>query len=241
MVYNFIFNYDYFNKCTVFQMSMKGYESNTFLNLFRKITITFGDLKCTFSHWNYATNKTRLFMVNGERKHRVIRQLELNSDNLHQMNSFVLDCGHTIYQFNGCRASVWSKRNADKLIEELKSDRCGKVKCTKIINGLKDNDTDLWKHFGEKPNQIQSEKRIAKRIYELSLHKLCFDGGTVSEIKQVSLGKMNKSQLQSDGMFILDSGHSVCVWIGNKEKRNKCEVLWYIKRGTVYVARIYRV
>merc|ERR1712228_495530 len=166
-------------------------------------------------------------------KHVQVYQVGLSADNLNDSDSFVLDCGLTVFQFNGSKSSAWEKRKANAIVDELQASRHGKVKTTLIIDGVEDDGNDLidefWSYFpGGKPDAIADEAPEQKvPDYTLSLHHIS-DASGVMEINEVCSGKLDKGKLDSNDAFILDAGGSVFVWVGKgANKAEKREAMKY--------------
>merc|ERR1711933_345345 len=82
-------------------------ESKKFLNLFPKVTILEGGVDSGFRNVKPKDYKPRLLHVSGFKKHVQVYQVGLSVDNLNNSDSFVLDCGLTVFQFNGSKSSAW--------------------------------------------------------------------------------------------------------------------------------------
>ncbi len=139
--------------------------------------------------------KLRLLHVTGYNKHVQVYQVGLDSNNLTNSDSFVLDCGLTIYQFNGIKSSAWEKRKANAIVDELQASRHGKLKTTLIIDGIEDSGNplidDFWAYFGGKPQELKDEEGKKVPDYTLSLHHIS-DASGVMEINEVSSGQLDK-------------------------------------------------
>ncbi len=175
--------------------------------------------------------------VCGYKRHVQVYQVPLKVESLNNSDSFVLDCGLTIYQFNGEYSSAWEKRKANAIVDELQASRLGKVEKTFIIDGLKDDGNklidDFWTYFGGKPVSILKEieeTKVSDHL-ELSLHHIC-DASGVMQINEIDRGKkLDKSKLDSDDTFILDGGGMIFAWIGKgSTKAEKREAMQYAVR-----------
>lgn len=223
---------DYLGDEPVQYREVQGNESKKFLGLFPKVTILDGGVDSGFRHVKAKDYKARLLHVTGFKKHVQVCQVGLNTANLNNSDAFVLDCGLSVFQFNGSKSSAWEKRKANAIVDELQASRHGKVKTTLIIDGVEDGDNPLidefWGHFGGKPKGIADEAPEQKvPDYTLSLHHIS-DASGVMEINQVSSGKLEKGKLDSDDAFILDGGGALFVWIGSKaNKAEKREAMKY--------------
>merc|ERR1719189_296918 len=87
---------------------------------------------------------------------------------------------------------------------------------------------EFWGYFGGKPQGIADaapEQKVPD--YTLSLHHIS-DASGVMEVNEVCSGKLDKSKLDSNDAFILDSGGSVFVWVGKgANKAEKREAMKY--------------
>jgi len=226
---------DYLGDEPVQYREVQGNESKKFLDLFPKVTILEGGVDSGFRNVKPKDYKPRLLHVTGFKKHVQVYQVGLSADNLNNSDSFVLDCGLTVFQFNGTKSSAWEKRKANAIVDELQASRHGKVKTTLIIDGIEDSGNplidDFWAYFGGKPQSIKEQEEEKKTPdYTLSLHHIS-DASGVMEINEVSSGDLDKSKLDSNDAFLLDAGGSVFVWIGKgANKAEKREAMSYAVR-----------
>jgi gelsolin len=226
---------DYLGDEPVQYREVQGNESKKFLDLFPKVSILEGGIESGFRKVQAKDYKPRLLHVAGYKKHVQVYQVGLDTSNLNNSDSFVLDCGLTIFQFNGSNSSAWEKRKANAIVDELQASRHGKVKTTLIVDGLEDEGNplidDFWAYFGGKPNAIADEEEERKiPDYTLSLHHIS-DASGVMEINEVCSGKLDKNKLDGNDTFLLDAGGSVFVWIGRgANKAEKREGMTYAVR-----------
>jgi len=216
---------DYLGDLPVQYREVQGNESKKFLNMFPKVTILEGGMESGFRNVKPKDYQPRLLHVCGYKKHVQVYQVKLDTANLNNSDAFVLDCGLTLYQFNGGAASAWEKRKANAIVDELQASRHGKVKTTLIIDGIEDTGNplidDFWGYFGGRPDSIKDEEEEKKeKEVVLSLQHVS-DASGVMECNEVCSGKLDKSKLDSNDTFILDGGGSVFIWIG--KGANKAE------------------
>jgi gelsolin len=228
---------DYLGDEPVQYREVQGNESKKFLGCFPKVTILEGGVDSGFRHVKAKEYKPRLLHVTGFKKHVQVNQVKMDTANLNDSDSFVLDAGLSLFQFNGSKSSAWEKRKANAIVDELQASRHGKVKTTLIIDGVDDGDNPLidefWGYFGGKPNEIQDEQPEAKvPEYTLSLHHIS-DASGVMEMNEVCSGKLDKSKLDSNDAFLLDGGGSLFIWIG--KGANKTEKREAMKYATQYL------
>lgn len=206
---------------------VQGNESKGFLDLFPKITILEGGMESGFRKVGPKEYKPRLLHVTGYKQHVQVYQVPLKIESLNNCDSFVLDAGLKVFQFNGGKSSAWEKRKANAIVDELQASRHGKVAATYIIDGLQDKGNALieefWQYFGGRPKKIAEEEEM-KEVPEVepSMHHISDESG-VMEIKEVARGKLDRNKLNSNDAFIVDAGAALYVWIGsganNTEKR----------------------
>eukprot|EP01084_Bolivina_argentea_P053179 97630_1 len=155
---------------------VQGCESKKFMRLFPKITILTGGIESGFRHVKSKKYKPKLLHICGYRKYVKVYQVPLNHSSLNNSDSFVLDAGLKVYQFNGDYSSPWEKRKANEITDELEASRHGKVENSNTkIDGLKDSGgvvDEFWEYFGGKPDNILEELEEEKvfECHELSLH-----------------------------------------------------------------------
>jgi len=209
---------DYLGDEPVQYREVQGNESKKFLDLFNKMTILEGGVESGFHKVKPENYKPRLLHITGYKQLVQVYQRPIKPESLNNSDSFVLDCGLTLFQFNGEKSSAWEKRKANAIIDELTASRHGKVKNTYIIDGIKDKGNPLieqfWEHFGGRPKQIKDEEEM-KEVpdIESTIHHVSNATGRM-EIEEVCRGKLDKSVLNSDDCYIVDVGVYVYVWVG---------------------------
>jgi gelsolin len=209
---------DYLGDEPVQYREVQGNESKKFLDLFNKMTILEGGVDSGFHKVKPENYKPRLLHVTGYKQHVQVYQVPIKHESLNNCDSFVLDAGLTLFQFNGEKSSAWEKRKANAIIDELQAARHGKVKSTYIIDGIKDKGNPLieqfWGYFGGKPNQIKEQEEMKEKpeIEPSIQHVSNATGRMVCE--EVARGKLDKKVLNSDDCFIVDCGVAVYVWVG---------------------------
>jgi gelsolin len=215
---------------------VQGCETKKFLDLFNKVTILEGGVDSGFRAVKAKEYKPRLLHVTGYKKHVQVYQVPIRASSLNDSDSFVLDAGLKIFQFNGTKSSAWEKRKANAIVDELQASRHGKVKETYIIDGIADSGNALidefWGYFdGGKPDSIAEEEKVDEPPeIEYTLQHIS-DATGVMEINEVCKGTLDKSKLDSNDAFILDAGTQLFIWIGKgANKREKAEAFNYCVR-----------
>jgi len=208
---------------------VQGSESNLFLSYWKEaggIRLLEGGIASGFNHVKPTEYKARLLHLKGKKNVRVT-QVDLKASSLNEGDVFILDNGLTIYQFQGKKAGMNEKARGAQLCRTLDTDRSGRSKIITFRQGDKDDDDilEFWKILGGKPTSINAEagddeaweKDSAKSLWHLS------DASGTMVFKEVAKGKVLKSLLKSDDVFVFDIGAEVFVWVGkgasDKEKK----------------------
>jgi gelsolin len=220
---------------------VQGNETKKFLDLFPKMTILEGGVDSGFRVLKPQEYKPRLLHVTGYAQHIQVYQVPIDVQSLNNHDSFVLDAGTKLFQFNGKKSSSWEKRKANAIMDEIQAQRYGKVKESYIIDGLDDKGSPLieefWEFFGGRPDSIAEAEASGKKQDKqqktvLSLHQISNASG-VMEVTEVCKGKLDKSKLNSDDAFIVDAGVQLYVWVGKNS--NKAELREAMKYATEYL------
>jgi len=206
-----------------------GSESSLFLSYWKEkggIRIMEGGVASGFNHVEPTKYKPRLLHLKGKKNVRVT-EVEMSHKSLNEDDVFILDAGLMVYQFQGKRAGMNEKARGAQLCRTLDSDRRGQAKIYTFRQGDKDDESilEFWKFLGGKPDKIKEdagddeewEKDSKKSLWHLS------DASGKLEFKEVAKGKVVKSHLKSDDVFIFDIGSEVFAWVGkgasDKEKK----------------------
>jgi len=195
---------------------VQGHESDMFLGYFKnEIKILSGGMETGFKHVKPEEYKPRLLHLKGKKKVRVT-QVDLSRDSLNSGDCFVLDAGLKIFQWNGKKSGPSEKQKGAQLSRGIGDERRGRAKIIVLEEG--DKEADFWKLLGgegpvksaeEGGDDAEAEKTGVKVLFHLS------DATGKMEFKQVGTGSgCKKSLLNSDDVFILDTGAEVFAWIG---------------------------
>jgi len=145
-------------------------------------------------------------------------QVEMDKCSLNSGDCFVLDNGLTIYQWNGAKSGPQEKQKGAEFTKALSNERKGKAKIHVLEEG--DKEPEFWKLLGgfgpvksaeEGGSDLEAESSGVKALFQLS------DASGSLQFKQVATGAaVKKSLLDSNDVFILDTGAEVMAWIGKK-------------------------
>jgi gelsolin len=195
---------------------VQGFESPLFLSYFNnEIKLLEGGVDSGFKHVKPEEYKPRLLHLKGKKRVRVT-QVEMNRSSLNSGDVFVLDAGLKVWQWNGRKSGPQEKQKGAQLTRALGDERKGKPKITVLEEG--DKDAEFWKFLGgegaiksaeEGGDDNEAEKTDYKALYQLS------DASGKMEFKEVAKGpKVKRNLLDSNDVFVLDTGAEVFAWIG---------------------------
>lgn len=204
---------------------VQGHESDLFLSYFKnQIKLMSGGVESGFKHVKPEEYQPRLLHLKGRKKIRVT-QVDLNRGSLNSGDVFVLDGGLKIWQWNGRKSGPQEKQKGAQLGQAIAGERKGRAKVSVLEEG--DKDAEFWKLLGGEgavksaeeggdDNEAESGASGQKVLFHLS------DATGKMEFKQVGTGSQcKKSLLNSDDVFILDTGAEVIAWIGKGASTNE--------------------
>jgi len=196
---------------------VQGFESDLFLTYFNhQIHLLDGGVETGFKHVKPEEYKPRLLHLKGKKKVRVT-QVDLTRNSLNSGDVFILDNGLIIYQWNGSKSSPQEKNTGAQLARAIDDERKGLAKV--VVLEEKDKEADFWKllggegpiHSAAEGGDDESSKLPEKKLLRLS------DSTGSMVFKEIATGKdVKKDKLDSNDVFVLDSGAEVFAWIGSK-------------------------
>jgi gelsolin len=195
---------------------VQGYESDLFLSYFKnQIKILEGGVDSGFKHVEPEKYEPRLLHLKGKKKVRVT-QVELSFKSLNSGDVFVLDKGLNIFQWNGSKAGPQEKMKGAQLCRALDDERKG-LAAVHVFEE-KGDCKEFWAALGsqgavksaeEGGDDNEHEKASEKRLFQLS------DASGKLDFKEVAKGAaVKRNLLDSNDVFILDTGAEVFAWIG---------------------------
>jgi len=215
---------------------VQGHESALFLSYFSSkggIRILEGGVDSAFHHVKPTEYKPRLLHIKGRKNVRIV-QVPMACASLNSGDVFLLDAGLTLYQWNGSKASGAEKIKAAALVRAIDDEREGKPQV--VVVEENDNNADFWKLLGghgpiasaDSAGLDDETAGFEKKLYQLS------DASGNLNFKLVGSGKLNKSLLNSNDVFVLDTGAEIFVWVGNgSSKREKDSAMKYAQEYLV--------
>jgi gelsolin len=215
---------DLLNGDPVQHREVQGHESDLFLSYFKnQIKLLDGGVDSGFKHVEPEKYKPRLLHLKGKKKVRVT-EVELSHKSLNSGDVFILDKGLDIYQWNGSKAGPMEKMKGAQLSRAIDDERKGLA----TVHVFEENGKDLdafWTALGGKGpvasaesagSDEEAETKSDKKLFQLS------DATGKLEFKQVATGgAVKKNLLNSNDVFILDTGAEVFAWIGKGASVNE--------------------
>jgi gelsolin len=182
-----------------------------------QIKLLEGGVDSGFKHVEPEKYNPRLLHIKGKRKVRVT-QVDLTSKSLNSGDTFILDGGLKIFQWNGSKSGPQEKMKGAQLSRALAEERKGRAKTFVLEEGDKSADAaEFWKLLGgegpiktaeEGGDDAEHEKGGIKKLFQLS------DATGQMVFTEVASGKIPRSKLDPNDVFIFDTGAEVFAWIG---------------------------
>jgi gelsolin len=196
---------------------VQEHESSLFMSYFaNEIKIMEGGIESGFTKVVQEEHKSRLLHLKGKKKIRVT-EVPMIRDSLNSGDVFILDTHSVIYQWNGKKSGPGEKTKGAQLCRALADERKGIPKIYVIEEG--DHDKEFWSLLGgegpiktaeEGGSDLEAENMMfEKRLFQLS------DASGEMKFTEIATGKnIKKNLLDSNDVFILDTGSEVIAWIG---------------------------
>lgn len=206
------------------------HESDLFKSYFKAISKMKGGAETGFRHVEPKKYTPRLLHVFGDRRKTTIKEVKFKKDNLNDVDVFLIDLGLQIFQWNGEKSSKEERWAAGGEVSKLRSDRGGKPTVEVLDDCKVDEIPDVLLEVfpdggqpGTKRSKFFKKNDETDAGYEKVLFRLS-DASAEMTLTEVARGSISKSQLDSNDVFILDSGKHCYVWVGRNasqdEKKN---------------------
>ncbi|KAG0227731.1 hypothetical protein BGW42_002750 [Actinomortierella wolfii] len=215
---------DYLDGRPVQHREVDGFESRLFLSYFKTFVTRKGGVKTGFHHWTEPEYPSRLLMVKsapttgGHRSSVVVR--EVAKSMINSGDVFILDTGKVLYQWNGKESSGVERVKAAEYAHGIQSERAGDVKVETFDEGERDQRI-FWKALGGEVEVKPAEAVSEEPQYVKKLYRLSNANGDFEFTLEAEGPKVNRDLLDSNDVFILNTGSEIFVWVGsgaNKEE-----------------------
>jgi len=219
---------DLLNGAPVQHREVQGHESELFMGYFKnQIRIMDGGVDSGFKHVEPEKYQPRLLHLKGKKRVR-ITQVDMSPKSMNSGDVFILDAGLKIFQFNGRKAGPQEKMKGAQTSKAISDERRGLPKTFVLEEGEKGSDAkDFWQLLGgesaiksaeEGGSDEEAEKESTKvrKLFRLS------DASGKMTFSEVGSGaNIKKQQLDSNDVFIFDTGAEVFAWIGRKASNDE--------------------
>jgi len=211
---------DHLNGAPVQHREIQGHESHEFIEVFSHkggIRVLSGGFESGFHHVKPHEYKHRLLRVFGTTsKNCKLEEVEVSGKSPRSADTYILDAGLKIYQFNGKNSKHIERNKASVLANAIKEER----EISGEVEVLDEGDSDLgefWKLLGG-PQTIAAEAppHPAAADHEDGRKVLYRITDTSGSFEKVAEGKVHKSALNTKDVFIFDVGFKVFVWVGHQ-------------------------
>jgi len=198
-------------------------ESSMFRSYFSKLVVMEGGFDSGFNQVKPEEYKPRLLHIKGTMKTVSMREVPCSADSLNSGDCFIYDKGMDLYQFNGKGASGFEKVKAAEMARAIDDDRNGKPEVHVFEEGDNDdNEQKFWAGVGGKKSIPESTGVDSKpNDRPKKLFRLSDASGKMVFTKE---GNCTKASLDTNDVFVFDSGNAIYVWIGkgaSKDERAK--------------------
>jgi gelsolin len=210
---------DYLGGAPVQYREVQGHESERFLRHFPKgIRLLEGGKETGFKHVTAHEYRTRLLHIKGKKNIRV-KEVPLTHNSLNSGDVFIVDAGKNIIQWNGSKAGIMEKAKGAEISQAIEGEREGHSSNRVVDEGAED--AEFWALIGGKGpiksaaeggSDLDADKQKSEKV----LSRLSDQSGKL-EFKEVAKGAgVKRNLLDSNDVFILDTGAEVYAWVGKK-------------------------
>jgi advillin len=201
---------------------VQGYESQQFLSYFKNtggIEYLPGGIESGFRKVERDVYVTRLLHLKGKRTVRV-NEVPAALASLNKGDVFILDKGLKIFLFNGPSANKNEKAKGIEVANRINSDERG-ARAELILIDSDPQNTEFWSEFGgyrdpttlpEGPEDTDVDIKLLRKIFKIS------DATGTMEFSELTPpdGKLIKSMLVTDDVFLVQGLSKLFIWIGKR-------------------------
>lgn len=192
---------------------VQGAESSIFMSYFSKMIVMEGGVDSGFNHVKPHEYKPRLLHIKGTMRSSSMREVACTTDSLNSGDCFLYDAGMNIYQFNGKASSGAERVKAAEMARAIDDERKGMPEVHVFEEGDNDDtERKFWEGVGGKksiPESAGDDKN--PNVRPKQLFRLSDTSGTLVFTKEA---KCERASLDTNDVFVFDSGNSIYVWIG---------------------------
>ncbi|KAJ3301510.1 hypothetical protein HDV03_000707 [Kappamyces sp. JEL0829] len=157
---------------------------------------------------------TKLYRVDGKSQLPLFL-VELKRETLDPRNVYILDAGREIYQWNGKDSSLQSKSKARMIASRInKEERVGKAEYVEQEQGQENE--RFCEILDSLDVSVDEDEPRADHLQFVDLYRVFPKIAPELESHIVATGKLKKSLLVTDGIYILDVGTEISLWVGKE-------------------------
>ncbi|GAB1599725.1 gelsolin 2 [Argonauta hians] len=213
----------YLDDVPVQHRECEGHESERFKSYFNKFEVLKGGVDSGFNPVKPNEYKSRLLLYTKSGKKAHVKEVSFRSE-LHPEDIFILDVGVKIFQWYGSDSNLFNRHSANYYCQDLKSERGGKA-TSEVINDESEENQTFKKMLSHCENDddddddddIDVEEDDVRKLFKISDK----DGTLSMELIEQSEGRLNRCNLKSEDVFLIDTKNACFVWIGNKASANE--------------------
>lgn len=166
-----------------------------------------------FNHVEPTEYKPRLLHIKGKRNKLRVMEKPMSRSSLNQGDSFVLDAGLKLFQWNGPSAGIFEKRQANEIVVSIKTDRKG-LPTSQILDGDEECD-EFWSLLGGMGDIRTADEGGSDELVESGERKMMKLSDSTGDLVMEEV-PFSKASLSSDDVFLVDDRKvALYVWVGN--------------------------
>jgi gelsolin len=223
--------------------------SEEFMALFPRVKILSGGVESGFRHVEEPKKEEiktllRIFKLeNGRKESTVVHEVEPSWESLDDGDVFVLDMGTKIWVWQGRKCSPMEKAKAAQVVNDLTIAKHVDVEVLSQAESRSAVIVDLLSGRGIDHQDFHCPRPMSSSSTSLSgatrpvrLFRFSDASGQLSFDLVKDGDPIQKADLRSDDVFVLDTGKAVWVWRG--EGASKAEKAMWIKIAQMYVNQL---
>ena len=226
---------DFLNGAAVQHREVQNHESLLFLSYFPDgIEYLEGGTECGFRHVEHAPRQPTLLWIKGLANDVRLLEVEVARGSMNSGDVFILDCEEGIFQWNGRDSNGYERAKAAEVCATMHAER-GRSKITVLEEGDERSYDTHGAFFKYLPTGGWSQRRVDQLGYDKSvgraeaggndwqvkgfektIYRLLLEEGKGVRLQLAAQGFIPRTHLKSDGVFVIDSGFAVFLWVGSQ-------------------------
>ncbi|KAJ3398560.1 hypothetical protein CcCBS67573_g03887 [Chytriomyces confervae] len=219
---------DYLGTLPIEHREVQGDESSLFKSYFKNLEILEGGVDSGFHHVTAEKHIQHLFKISlhsfapSRSAHSdtgvTVTEVEISHKSLNSGDVFVLHAEKSIFVWIGSKAKGVEKIKAQEVARRIEDERDGKASV--VVYDESDTDsTPFWTALGGKGpvmSAADAQKLVQRPKVEKTLVRLTNRSNSLTYKVESTGTPIHRTQLDSNDVFVVDSGDHVFVWIGSK-------------------------